>query len=227
MDNNRIPTKRGAVLFDALIAEIQQTLGDNIEWLDHIFGRADRITRQERGRRYTEPSVYRGENDYTLVTPDDKGLGNYAFFTIDDPQTIGDAVGGTYSLKAAFSLIVWCDIRTIPEAEERNGERVKMELLQLLTGGAWFKRGRISVKNIYERAENVFNGFTLDEVDTQYLMHPFIGWRFSGEMSVKRDCAPWNYVPTPSKKDLDNILLENGFALLTEDGGEILLEIAN
>ena len=53
---------------------------------------------------------------------------------------------------------------------------------------AWIKNGYVSVERIYERAENVFEGFSLDEVDNQFLMSPFAGLRLTGEMMVNEDC---------------------------------------
>jgi hypothetical protein len=53
---------------------------------------------------------------------------------------------------------------------------------------AFPKKGSFTVQRIYERAENVFDGFTLDEVDNQFLMSPFAGFRFYGEMIVTNDC---------------------------------------
>jgi hypothetical protein len=44
------------------------------------------------------------------------------------------------------------------------------------------------VSRIYERAENVFRGYTMDEVDNQFLMSPFAGWRFDGLLTIKNDC---------------------------------------
>ena len=41
---------------------------------------------------------------------------------------------------------------------------------------------------IYELAENVYRGFTLDEIDNQFLMHPFGGFRFEGVLSVNQPC---------------------------------------
>jgi hypothetical protein len=41
---------------------------------------------------------------------------------------------------------------------------------------------------VYQTAENVFDGYTLDEVDNQYLMAPFAGFRLTGEMIIDEEC---------------------------------------
>jgi hypothetical protein len=80
-------------------------------------------------------------------------------------------------------------MRTIPgDDDTRNTERVKAEILRMLNGGIWVRTGSITVDAVYSRAENVFSGFTLDEVDNQFLMSPFAGFRFEGTMRVKDVC---------------------------------------
>mgnify|MGYP007022113853 FL=1 len=73
--------------------------------------------------------------------------------------------------------------------DTRNVEAVKAQVLRALNGGIWVRSGSISVEKIYSRAENVFAGFTLDEVDNQFLMSPFAGWRFEGKMQVNDECV--------------------------------------
>ena len=37
-------------------------------------------------------------------------------------------------------------------------------------------------------AENVFKGFSTDEIDNQYLMQPYCGFRFAGKIEIEEDC---------------------------------------
>jgi hypothetical protein len=60
--------------------------------------------------------------------------------------------------------------------------------LTVLNGGFWLKDGTIVINRIYELAENVYRGFTLDEIDNQFLMHPFAGFRFAGELGIDETC---------------------------------------
>ena len=53
---------------------------------------------------------------------------------------------------------------------------------------AWIKKGSVTLSRIYERAENVFQGYSLDEVDNQYLMSPYAGFRITGEMVIDEEC---------------------------------------
>jgi hypothetical protein len=44
------------------------------------------------------------------------------------------------------------------------------------------------VTAVYERAENVYDGFNIDEVDNQFMMAPYAAFRFEGTMMVDEDC---------------------------------------
>jgi hypothetical protein len=94
-------------------------------------------------------------------------------------------------VKAPFSLIVWVDMRQVEKVmqlgDQRNTEYVKEQVIGVLQT-AFTKKGSFTVERIFERAENVFEGFTLDEVQNQFLMSPFAGFRFTGEMIVTNDC---------------------------------------
>lgn len=184
----RVFKKSDTRLFDRVIANVQEGLAENLPWLDHIFGKAERLVTEINGKRYFSPNVYKGDNEYIQLLPDNTELGNYCFFTLEDPQDVDWVVGGRTHLKTTFSLIVWVDMRTLEDKDERNTEMVKQEILRVLNGGYWQRHGKISVDRVYEKAENVFSGYTIDEIDNQYLMQPFSGWRFTGQISSSIPC---------------------------------------
>jgi len=191
MSNAIIPV--GPVMLDKIIGEIQTGLAENLSWLDAAFGRCQRITKMVQGKRIVVPSVYSGgkfgPNDYLEVSPDSK-IGNFSFFEIEDPQTI-DAGQWDRNVKAPFALIVWFDLtRVYDEADNRNTEYLKAQILRVLNGRAgWhLTHGRIVLNRIYERAENIYRGYTLSEIDNQYLMHPFAGFRFEGTLEFEELC---------------------------------------
>lgn len=189
------PIIQNPVMLDKIIGEIQQGLADNLTWLNAAFGRAQRLVKNVNGKRIVTPNVYcggwngHGENDYIEVSPDAK-IGNFSFFEIDDPQTI-DVGPWARSVKAPFALIVWFDLtRVYGEASNRNTEYLKAQILRVLNGRAgWvLSSGRIVLNRIYERAENIYRGYSLSEIDNQYLMHPFSGFRFEGVLEFDELC---------------------------------------
>lgn len=176
-------------LFDRCICSLQDGLVKELPWLDHAFGRVERLVKTNGSvRRYT-PNIYLGKDEYLLLLPD-QGLGNFCYFVMDEPETVQWYPGDRSRLQSTFSLVVWVDMRTIDgDDDTRNTERIKAQVLRALNGGIWIRSGSIVIENIYSRAENVFAGFTLDEVDNQFLMSPFAGWRFEGTMQVNDECA--------------------------------------
>lgn len=196
MSQTNAPVIPNPVMLDEVIAQIQTGLVDGLSWLDAAFGRAQRLTKEISGKRIIVPNVFcggwrgHGPNDYIEVSPDAK-IGNFSFFEIDDPQTI-DAGPWAREVRAPFSLIVWFDLtRVYDTASNRNTERIKADILRLLSGrtGWHLRQGRVVVNRIYERAENIYRGYTLSEIDNQFLMHPFAGFRFEGTLEYEELCV--------------------------------------
>ena len=175
-----------AYLFDKPIQAIQDALA-GLSWLNHIFGRSERLVVMKDGRREYTPNVYLGKNEYLRLLPDNTKLGNYCFFVLDEPQVVSVPMGLQNRLRAPFSVIVWVDMRKVETNDARNTEYVKETLLKTIRG-TFHRHGSVELKKVYQRAENVFDGYTLDEVDIQYLMAPFAGFRLTGEMIVDEEC---------------------------------------
>ena len=75
----RVILRSRPFLYDKVIQDMQQTMADALPWLDHIFGRAERLVKKIDGIRQYTPNVYLGKGEYLPVTPDSR-LGNYSFF---------------------------------------------------------------------------------------------------------------------------------------------------
>lgn len=186
--NDKAPISENPELLDIIIGNIQTGLIDNLPWLDKAFGRAERIVDMDNNRRrvYT-PCVYVSGNDYIRVTPD-ANIGNFCFFWIEDPQST-DIDKTHVGISTQFSIIFWFDFRRIYNSgDTRNKEDLKRQILDTLNTGFRVRSGHFTINRIYELAENIYRGFSLDEVDNQFLMHPFGGFRFEGELSISGPC---------------------------------------
>lgn len=181
-------------MLDRVLGEIQQGLVA-LPWLNVAFGRAQRLVKAVEGRRYITPNVFcggwngHGPNDYLEVSPDAE-IGNFSFFTIDDPQVIQPGLGQR-EFRTPFGLIVWFDLRRVyGEASNRNTEQLKAQVLDVLSGRSGFAltEGHIEVSRIYEQAQNIYRGYSLDEVDNQFLMHPYGGFRIDGTLYYTEIC---------------------------------------
>lgn len=187
-DNIKAPIISNSQLIDRVIGDIQIGLVDNIGWLNRAFGRAERLVKIVDGKRKYTPNVYAGGNEYLGVSPDSK-IGNFSFFWVDDPQSVDWIPNQQGSINAVFSLIFWFDLRRVyNDGNNRNKEALKVEILKVLNGGIGLRKGRIKITKIYDLAENIYRGFSLDEIDNQFLMHPYGGFRFEGEMSIEEPC---------------------------------------
>jgi len=182
-----IPVLTNPQLIDKVLYDIQVGLKENLDWLSYAFGKAQRLVKIISGKKYFTPNVYAGKESYIEVSPT-SDYGNFSFFFIDDPQEMiwNPRVQGKLSVN--YSLIFWFNIDRIEGAEDRNLEFVKSEILKTLNSKIFLQNGRFDVSKIYELSENVYKGFTLDEIDNQFLMHPFCGLRFTGNLTINESC---------------------------------------
>lgn len=186
----RIPKQDNAELLDMAVGEMQDGLAACLPWLDWAFGRAERLVRRDAGmRRVYTPNVYAGGDDYRCVLPDAR-IGNFCFFWVPDPQAVYLEAGVPAALRVTLSVVFWFDHRTVAGAAGvRNREAVKRQALDALNGGFVMRHGRFTAGRLYELAENIYEGFSIDEVDNQFLMHPYGGFRVEGELRVEGSCA--------------------------------------
>lgn len=176
-------------LFDRPIQDMQKSIAKRLLFMNHVFGRCERLIKAVDGRKYYTPNVYKGGDEYELLTPDNADLGNYCFFVPDEPEVMVSNFGISGRMKAPFSLVVWVDLRTIEEKDVRNVYDLELKVLDAVASPGVLRNGGMEVTRVYHRAENVFAGFTMDEVDNQYLMSPFTGLRIEMEIWVDEDCV--------------------------------------
>ena len=124
---NHAPVIPNAVMLDAVLAQIQHGLINNLNWLDVAFGRCQRLQKNINGKRIISPNVYcggwngHGSDDYIEVSPDSH-IGNFSFFEIEEPQTL-ETGPWARSVTAPFALLFWFDLRKVyGEPSNRNTE---------------------------------------------------------------------------------------------------------
>lgn len=179
-------------LADAVIRNIQEGLKENLSWLDAAFGRAERIVKQIDGKNLYLPAVFTGDahnpNEYIELSPDSQ-IGNFCFFWLLDPQRITWRPKTPGTIHSPFALIFWVDLRRVyDERDNRNIMSLEAEVLRMLNGGFRMPLGSIRIDKIYHLAEDIYREFTLSEVDNQFLMHPYAGFRLEGELIYEEPC---------------------------------------
>ena len=183
-----IPTYSPARLIDAALLEIQDGLTTQLSWLNTAFGKAQRLVRRKDGREVFYPGVWYGEADYLPVFPDGH-IGNFSFFDVEDGQTVEREPGFHGEMVADFGLVFWFDFRDVYPVgwELRTTENVKADVLSALKA-IKIDRGAFRINQIFERAENMYPGYTISEIDDQFLMRPYGGFRIEGELRYYVDC---------------------------------------
>lgn len=163
-----------------MLGQLQTALEANVSWLTHAYGKTQRIVKRIQGRDYYMPAIYTGDTEYLSMLPDAR-LGNFSFFDIPDayrfPEYNRFAPNKFFT---PFRLVVWFDERTIWGPGMSNREQLKMDVLAVL-GQVTLSDGGLWVEKVYERHENIYRGYSLSEVDTQYLMVPYGGFAVEGE----------------------------------------------
>ena len=176
-------------LFDRPIQDIQKSIAKKLLFMNHVFGRCERLVKEVDGKRIYSPNVYKGKDEYILLTPDNTDLGNYCFFIEDDPETMVANFGISGRMRAPFSLVVWVDMRRAEDEDVRNIYDLELKVLDAVASPGVLRHGGLEVTRVFHRAENVFSTFTLDEVDNQFLMSPFMGLRIEFEVWIDEDCT--------------------------------------
>ena len=170
------------VLFDKCLEEIAEALR-SVAWMDTVYGRGERVAKEISGRRVYLPAIWTADNEYRLLTPD-SGEGNFAWLWLDDPQTISRTDTG--KVAATISVIVWYDFRRITGGN-RQRDTLKAEVLNLLEAEG-LQSGIFTATRVWELAENIYKGFSLEETDNQFLMHPYGGFRIEGTLETYLPC---------------------------------------
>lgn len=163
---------------DWAIHSLQSILAHKFDWMT-VFHRAYpfREFRSEESKTHTIPKVWVGINEYMNVLPNDFLIGQAFFFVTDDEKQIEVDLQFGSTFRTEVSLIIWVNTDNVPgHTTGPSIAKLKKEINDLLVE-------HISVVKIEsmtdQDAEQVFDGFTIQDVDTQYLMLPYSGLRIN------------------------------------------------
>lgn len=175
-----------------VIKSIQLQLQDDLDWLQFAFGRA--ITRIEKRTleinqevEYIYPSAYNrnGKDLVDLMQMDN--FDSYCFFTAQDPETFDEYQERvSNSLQRNLSVHFWFNL----DQERLNSggfditEKLKEDVINSIGKTNWLENQAkgasvegVDLTAVFDSPENVFNGFTLDLAESQFLYFPYRGFR--------------------------------------------------
>lgn len=196
--------KDNPVLLDKVLQDIQRVLMDRLKWLDYAFGRSYKlIEHRPDGSKFVYPACYNGNNEYVSLMPNDN-FGNFSWFDIYDPQSITQVVQALPQYTFDGALVFWYNLASIyDDASVMHTEEIKDEVIRVLTTpGLISTTGKLAIKDIYERFENIYKGYSLEKVynnydysgqdvqsiDKMFFMYPYAGLRIEFSLTTRELC---------------------------------------
>jgi len=187
--NPSITTVTDPQLWDFALSPFQIALEGSLSWINKAYGKAERRVRSRDGATVIYPAVYANSKDYLKVFPDSH-LGDFTFFNVQDGWQVQTLSRRFRVLNALVSLIGWYDFRHVYPAdwEERTNQHVIFDVLEAIryttiVGGSW------EVVQVFEQGPNIYEGFSASEIDNQYLMRPYGGFRMDINLSFDENCT--------------------------------------
>lgn len=192
---SNVPVFESPYMADKQIQAVMKSLEANLSWLDAAYGRAQKIERVIGEKSYYLPAAYLGKdttkfkNEYIELAPDSR-IGNFSFFWMLEPQIVKVEPFSQAMMTVPFALIFWFDLRKIfANNNVRDTEQLKHDILKCLMRQTVLpNNGYITIGKIYETAQAIYREFSINEIDNQFLMHPYGGFRFEGQFKFLEEC---------------------------------------
>lgn len=196
--------KENPVLLDKVLQDIQTSLMERLTWLDYAFGRSYKLVEHRLdGNKFIYPATYNGNGEYISLLPNDN-FGNFSWFDIYDPQKITEIVQSLPQYTFDGAIVFWYNLSNIYEDESvLHTEEIKDEIIRALTTPGLIKTtGKLSIKEVYERFENLYRGYSIEkiynnynykgegiaDIDKQFFMYPYAGIRIEFSLTTRELC---------------------------------------
>ncbi len=172
-------------MINTVLDDMATTLKKLLPWLDNAYGKAYTLVSSD---NYLYPAAHVAGNEYISLLPNDM-LGNYLFFELEDPSTIVPLSQIRSTTKFRVNLVVWFNLENIYGIIEDKilSDDIKEDIIQALAS-RFYSNAFISISEIYENAENIFKRYSLKQVDTQFLMLPYYGFKFVLDIIERKVC---------------------------------------
>lgn len=178
-------------LMDLSIKEINDRLEADFSWLT-CYGKCQTLVRAEE-RKYNAdlvryPAVYTKDVGYLSMLPD-ASLGSFSFWEFKEFGEADFITTKELRYKVEFGLIFWFDYRDIypSDWEERGLDNVKFEVYNSLNKKG-FRYSQVKIIRDFEKPRNIYNGWDHKEVERNFMMRPYGGFRIHGILTTKQKC---------------------------------------
>lgn len=174
---------------DMVVKSLQASLAE-IGWMDKSFSRAVMMSHVQEGNRHNYPGVFHAAGyDFVNLLCNDN-FSAYCFFFAHDRETpinYNPRIRNTY--RRNLSCIVWMNLQKIDNTRGDDFfEELKSEVLSTIKNTRFLDSTflgsveSVIITDVFDEPENIFENFTIDLTDTQFLYYPYRGIR------VELDC---------------------------------------
>jgi len=168
---NPVPAQIASPVLQAKVAQQLQVLfTSELTWIENIYAIARvGVTKAQDGSTFNYPQIYSGTGmNYFDIRPD-SSLDSYSFFEVNDSYPVDkDQDIQTYNL----SFICWYNL---PRMDSSKGYDYSPELiahvLKVIREGEY--NSNVSNINVDVNPESIFDKYSMNQVDTQFLMYPY------------------------------------------------------
>ncbi len=182
---------------DFVVKGLQLQFDTNLDWLDKSFARAViRTEERENQGEYVFPAMFvQNGYDYLNMLELDN-FDSYSFFVARDPETVTDyeeEQRNNYSRR--LSCIFWMNLQRVDDSRQDDFlEELKIEIRKSIMAARYDFNSNggevlgVEVLAIYDEPKNIFEGFSLNVTDTQFLYYPYRGLRIDLNCSYIENC---------------------------------------
>jgi hypothetical protein len=217
--NPNAPLITNPVGLDAVVQSIQIELMQRLGWLDICFGAAETAGKKVNGRDVVYPQVWQGKDKDLLNVLANDTLNSYAFFVVQDPESIEDYeqnISNFYS--AETDLIFWFDLESLNVAdlyEHNYRENLATEIQSVLSNITLPYNASLEINQIYRKPQEIFTGFDIEWIDNHRLQYPNVGLRINLNLTyLNDDCGLGAAVP--------DIVCADSIAIVQDQDGNTL-----
>lgn len=185
---------------DIAVKALQAAYLQNLQWLEKSFPRAVLRTKQvelENGsmaeRIFPAIRTIDGNDEADLLEVDN--FAAYDFFYQPDTENTVNWQERTYNeYQAPLRNIFWFDLNSInPDRGDDFLPELETEILQVISNTKFEDfnnttiRG-VEVQRVYQEPQNIFEGFSFNLVNTQFLHYPYRGLRIDMLITFSEQC---------------------------------------
>lgn len=168
-------------LIDKIIYDLNVAAAANLSYITNVYGQASTLIKQVQGQEKRIPAVKLGAN-YTELFPNGDNL---IFGVAHDPARVENRMGGRIMYRQEFSIIVWLDQTLYQSSDLILTDEIIADVVSVMEST---KRHKIELQEVYKEPNNVYQGFDYEIIKSQYLMHPYTGFRLLYEARFWEQC---------------------------------------